>query len=54
MYLIYKRTRAMPVTPIIILGLLLFMAGVGNTADREQRYSLPQAVRAALQPGGNT
>ncbi|MFZ3116226.1 MAG: TolC family protein [Syntrophales bacterium] len=33
----------------VIFGLLLCMTGVGNTADREQRYSLSQAVRAALE-----
>ncbi len=49
MGLICKKAQAAPATPIIILGLLLSVAGVGNAADSVPRYSLPQAVRAALE-----
>lgn len=44
-----KILKFIPISITVMWGLMLFMAGVGNTADRERRYSLPQAVRAALE-----
>lgn len=46
---ICERLKVIPTSIAVILGFLLLMAGLGNTADTEQRYSLPQAVRAALE-----